>query len=422
MRFDPPEPISPPEAGAWPFPFRDRDGGSLGRRGWIFLVAVFFALHFLVLGISSLTGNFDPQPNHDHVHVMLDVLEQGYPNVAIWPPGFGYYMAFKWWLTRTLGLPYWTGKLLVDWLPVLLSGVLSTLLGLRLTRNRFLGVASGLGLAAAPIFALASAKGLAALLFQPLFLAALLLLAAALQRPVPNLVGKLAAAGAVLGAACLVRANPQFLLLALAPLVVWGVRCSGTRRPVRWAVLALVAALASQALVLLPWSLLQRRMGRSGAFAAPVVYYAFFDGIRRHAGFTVSDALRHDPDPPPQSLRGVVDFNLEWLARDPLSLATLYGAKLAKTWYLSDSGRWDLWILVLHMPWWILAVAGGVRWLRRSRRDPALWLVLGVVAYMWVVSAAVSDLARYMAPVYGLLGLLAGVALLGFRRPAAEAT
>jgi hypothetical protein len=218
-----------------------------------------------------------------------------------------------------------------------------------------------------------------------------------------------------------VRANPQFLLLALAPAVWWGLRRAGRARPVRAAALGLAVSVATQALLLLPWSLLQRRLGTSGVFAAPVVYYAFFDGIRRHDGFEVSEALRRDPDPPPLSFAGVVEFHREWLARDPLALARLYAAKALRTWYLSDSGRWDRWIVGLHAPLWLLAVAGAALWLRRSPRDPALWLVLLTVLYLWGISASVSGLARYMAPVYGLLGLLAGVALLRARRAALAA-
>jgi hypothetical protein len=89
--------------------------------------------------------------------------------------------------------------------------------------------------------------------------------------------------------------------VALAPAAWWGLRRAGRVRPARTAALGLAAALAAQALVLLPWFLLQRHLGKSGVFAAPVVYYAFFDGIRRHDGFEVSEALRRDPDPPPLS-------------------------------------------------------------------------------------------------------------------------
>ena len=279
---------------------------TLARRHWLLLVAAFAAIHWLALWVSVWSGNFDPSPNHDHVQVMRQVLETGYPRVAVWPPGFGYYLALKWRLTEALGLPYWSSKLFVDVLPVVLSGVLSVLLALRLTGSRPVAVVSGFAMVAAPIFALASAEGLAVLLFQPLFLAALVLLARACGFPVSRrsaLQGTVrrlalfAAAGGVMGLACLVRANPQFLLIVMAPAAWWSLRRRGVRRPARVAALGLVVALAAQALVLLPWSLLQRRLGESGAMAAPVVYYAFFDGIRRHDGFAVSEALRRDPDP-----------------------------------------------------------------------------------------------------------------------------
>ncbi len=385
------------------------------RRHWLLLVLAFAGLHYLALWVSVRTGNFDPNPNHDHVRVMRDVLADGHPKVAIWPPGYGYYLAFKWRVTAALGLPYWSAKLFVDVVPVVLSGVFSVLLGLRLTRTRLAAIASGLAMVGAPIFALATAEGLAVVLFQPLFLAALLLLVGALRaaggkRPWWTL-GLFAGAGTLVGVACLVRANPQFLLVALAPVGWWWLRRSGVRRPGRLAAAGLLLALAAQALVLLPWSLLQRRLGESGAMAAPVVYYAFFDGIRRHDGFEVSEALRNDPDPPPRSFEGVVEFHREWLARDPAALARLYAAKAVRTWYLSDSGRWDRSIALVHAPLWLFAAVGLALWLRRSPGDPALWLVVVTIVYFWGVSAAVSGLARYMAPVQGLLGLLAGVAV-----------
>ena len=83
-----------------------------------------------------------------------------------------------------------------------------------------------------------------------------------------------------------------------------------------------------------------------------------------------------------------------------------------RTWYLSDSGRWDRAIALVHAPFWLLALAGLALWLRRAPGDPAVWFVVTTIVYFWMVAAAVSGLARYMAPVYGLLGLLAGVALL----------
>jgi hypothetical protein len=409
--------------GAWSFPFANDPGsGTPSRRAWALLALACLALHFLALGASLVTGNFDPLPNHDHVNVMEQVLDHGFPDVAIWPPGFGYYLAAK---SRALeamgGLPWWWGKVLFDpWLTVA-SGLLSALLAWRLTRSTPLAMASGVGMVAVPLFALAAAEDLAVILFQPLFLAALVVFVGALQRAsdvrrpdwrtVSLVMGRAAGAGVLLGAACLVRANPQFLLFALAPMVWWTLRRAGRRRPGFLAAGLVLAAVLAQALVLAPWAAHQRRLGADGAFAAPVVYYAFFDGIRRHDGFEVSEALRADPSPPPLSFQGVVDFHRYWVSKDPVALLRLYAVKAVRAWYLSDSGRWDRAIVLTHLPLWLLALAGLARWLRRRPLDPALIFVVAVILYLWAVSAAVSGLARYLAPAYGLISLLAAVAL-----------
>jgi len=402
----------------WPFPFADPHGGRLSRRQWVLLLAAFVVLHYAALAVSLWSGNFDPDPNHDHVHVMRDVLATGLPQVAIWPPGFGYYLAFKWWLTGALGLPYWAGKLLVDVFLLVASGTLATVLGRLLTRNRLLAVASGLGLVAAPLFLLSSAEGLAVLVFQPFFLASLVLLVEALQRPGGSLL-LAAAAGALMGLACLVRANPQFLVLALLPAVLLSLGRPLRRRTVlRALVLALVFFLA-QTLVTAPWQSWQRRLGKSGVFTAPVFFYAYIDGLARHPGNRVSDWVRAHRHELPLTFGTVVEVNAKWLHEDPGALLRLYALKTLRTWYLSDSGRWERAIVGLHAPWWLGALAGLVLWWRRTRQpsrgspqlDPAWLFVLLTVLYLWGVSASVSGLARYMAPVYGFLGLLAGIAL-----------
>lgn len=408
-------PIGPEEGNAWPFPWRDEWDGCLSRREWAWLLAAFAGLHYLVLALSVVSGNFDPAPNHDHVHVMRGVLETGLPQVAVWPPGFGYYLAGKWIILETLGWPYWMGKVLFDPLLVLASGALATLLGRALTRNRRLAAASGLGQVAAPIFLLASAEGLAVLLFQPFFLGSLLLLAEGLARRhecrIWSSLALVAAAGAVMGLACLVRANPQFLAVALVPAVLLGLR-GGTPGRTRWlarGIAWVVIFLLAQNLVTAPWLWWQRQLGEDGVLAAPVFWYAYVDGMARHPGNPVSDWVRERRRELPLDFDTMVEINSRWMAEDPGALARLYLLKSLRTWYLSDSGRWDRAIFWLHLPWWLGSLAGTVVWIRRRRGDPALWLVLTALAYMWAVSAAVSGLARYMAPVYGLLGLLAGV-------------
>ena len=411
----------PPAAGAdppqdrapWPFPFADGRDGRLGRRAWAGLAVAFLVIHFLALGVANRTGNLDFAPNHDHARVMREILAQGYPTLAMWPPGNGYYMALTHLVTGSLGLPFWWGKLLLDPFLFVASGLLSARLAQRLTHNRWLAVAGGVGLTAAPLFALASAEGLAVLPFQPLFLASLLALTAELQRPQGPRPGGLAAAGALLGLATLVRANPQFLLVALAPAVHGVFRRRGGRHPVAAALAALAVTAVAQGVVLLPWSLVQRASGAaSGALAAPVFYRSFYNGVKRQQGNPIAVAQRRGEGPAERSLAGVVRFHLYWAVEDPVALAGLYGARLGRAWYLSSSGRWDRWIAALHAPLWALALLGTALWARRSRGDPALWTVVSVILYLWLVSALASGLARYLAPVYGLLGLAAAVPLL----------
>jgi hypothetical protein len=406
----------------WPFPYADAREGRLTRRQWGVLVVAFSILHWLSLAIAVWSGNFDPNPNHDHVHVMRDVLATGLPQRAIWPPGFGYYLAGKSLLMTALGLPYWMGKVLVDVWLVVASGVLSTMLGRQLTHNRLLAVASGVGLVAAPIFGLTSAEGLAVLLFQPFFLASLVLLVRALQRlpgnriAGPEALGLTAASGAVMGLACLVRANPQFLILALSPVALVGSRCA--RRRTTWlrGAALIVVFLLAQSLTTGPWQLRQRTLGRSGVFTAPVFFYAYVDGLARHPGNPVSDWVRSHRKELPLTFETVVDVNARWLRENPGALLRLYALKAVRTWYLSDSGRWDRIIAGLHAPWWLGSVVGLGLWFSRRREDPALLFVVLVVLYLWGVSALVSGLARYMAPVYGFLGLAAAVTGVEWKR------
>lgn len=401
----------------WPQPFADSHDGRLTRRQWLWLGATFAALHYLSLVLALGSGNYDPQPNHDHVRVMDDVLATGLPQRAIWPPAFGYYITGKWLLTRALGVPYAWGKWLVDVWVLLAAGVMATRLGQVLTRNRLMAVASGLGLVAAPLFLLASAEGLAVLLFQPFFLASLELLARALQAPGGSF-RLTAASGALMGVACLVRANPQFLVLALVPVVFWSVRRRCETRRVPWRVglrtVALVAVFfLAQSLVTAPWQLYQRRLGESGVFTAPVFFYAFVDGLARHPGNRVSDWVRANRGRLPLDFGTFVEINTRWLREDPMALARLYALKAVRTWYLSDSGRWDRAIVAFHFPWWLGALFGLGTWWRRRRDDPALWFVVLVLGYLWGVSALVSGLARYLAPAYGFLALLTA----GIRAP-----
>jgi hypothetical protein len=409
----------------WRFPFADRIDGKLTPKHWILAVAIMIVVHVAALQASRFTGNFDPNPSKDYRKYMREILDHGYPTPSIYPPGLGYYVAFKSLVTDTLRLPYWSAKYFIDVVPIVIAGVLSILLGHALTRNRILALASGFGLIAAPIFILGVAEEEEAVLFQPFFLASLFLLIRQLQRKDgPTLIGT-TAAGGLMGLACLIRGNPQFIILFLALYIIW---CLKKLQHHRWFLrgcILIAVFVLGQFLAMLPWSLMQRKAG-SGMFfmgGGPSIYLTYFSGIVLHPGNRVSDYVRLHPIKDGFTLHTVIDFNLKWLREDPLALIELYVLKFVRSWYISASGRWDTAILILHAPLWILALVGLVQWRKTAKADPALIFIVVVILYMWLISGIMKGVARYSSPLYGFIGLLAGVVILKmFKQPgAAEA-
>lgn len=397
---------------AWRFPFATSERLTLSRRQWLLLIAVIAAMHVAALSVARLTGTFIDHPNKDHTPAMQQVLERGYPVQINVPPGFAYYLALKTTVTGALGLPYWTGKYFLDVLLVLASGVLSVLLGFRLTRNTRIAVLSALCLVCAPIYILGVGMEEAAIFFLPVLLAALLLVTGVLQRPGAPRAGMLFVAGALIGLSALIRGNSQFIIVALAVVAALLYRAQPAGRRMLRFVLFLSVFAAGQAAAMLPWTLLQRSTGKEGLGSMPTMYQSYFDGFKRHAGNRVVDELMQEYDKPERSMKGVIDFNLGWLRKDPAALLSLYGLKFVRAWYMSDSRRWDMPTLLLHLPIWILALIGLARWRRVARGDAAYVLLLAVILYWWTVSAVMGGIARYSASLYGLIGIFCGVALL----------
>jgi hypothetical protein len=138
--------------------------------------------------------------------------------------------------------------------------------------------------------------------------------------------------------------------------------------------------------------------------------------MKIHPGNKVSDWIRVHDEKDSLNMRRVIEFNVYWLKKDPFSLLELYFIKSLRCWYISYSGRWDRAILVLHLPLWLLALVGLVQWRKRARGDPAYIYLLVIISYMWFVSAVLAGLARYSAPLYGFIGLFAGIPVLNWKR------
>ena len=400
----------------WTFPFEESHQGKLSQRQWCGVILFFVAWHYLALFASLLfIGNFEFSPNHDHYNYVANILERGYPDPHIGhvPPLFSYYLTFKTLVMEKVGLPYWGGKFAIDVFAVVLSGVLSVVLGRILTRNTFLAIASGVGLVSAPIFILGVAEGEAAIFFQPVFLLALILLVKELQRSEgPRFLGILCS-GLVMGVATLIRGNPQYIIFFLGPWVLWIVgRKWGSIGLLRGA-LVIAIFWFLQNMAMMPWAQLQKQTG-SGDGLMPFrgVYAAYFKGLTRHPGNSASDWVKANYRFYPRTLDGALQFNKDWLQKDPRSLIELYFLKVIRAWYMSDTLRWDKPTLLLHFPYWVMALAGVYLWGRKSRGDPAFIFLLLLIVYMQLISAAMDGIARYSGPIYGFIGTFCGVCLI----------
>lgn len=394
---------------AWPQPFADVYGGQLTAKLWLLTIIGFVFLHLLALQIAQFVGCFQSSPNLDHLPGMQEVLKQGYPISMHVPPGFSYYLAFKWIVTQALGLPYWSGKYFFDIFPIVLSGILTTSLTQLLTRNRFIAITSGFSLVCAPIYILGIAMEDKGFFFHPFFITSLLLLVRELQRERGPRIWYFAISGMFMGTASLIRGNSQVIFVAIAPFVLWILhRFSIPQWQIR-AVVVLSIFLSAQILVILPWSLMQRNVGGDGIMVSGGVYRGYFWSVKRQTGNKISDWLGGHYEEPQRTFKGVVDFNLRWLKEDPAALFELYLLKAIRAWYISESGRWDKFLLITHLPFWIFALLGVWRWWRRAPADPACIFTLMVILYMWAVSAIAGGIARHTNFIYGFIGILDGV-------------
>jgi 4-amino-4-deoxy-L-arabinose transferase-like glycosyltransferase len=397
-------------AAAWRFPFADGRREPWKRSTLLLLLAYLVCFHVGAIQIAQYLGTYRDIPSNDYLPAVKQILAQGYTTVMHTPPGFPYYLAMKWSVANLLHVPFAFGKYTFDLVLVLLAVWLSYRLAHILTRNRTIALVSALTLVHAPIYILGVGYEEAALFFLPFFLLTLIILARELQRPEGVRLGVMALTGALNGLASLIRGNTQFFVLAIVAILVLLLRRSGAwKRPITWALP--VVFLLSQSIVMSPWTYVMRSQGRDGLAALPAVYMSYFDGLTRYEGNRVCDWILVHYKEPKRSLEGVVDFNIRWLKEDPYALAELYVLKFVKSWYISESGRWNTVTLIVHAPLWILAVLGFIRWRRTRRGDPAYLFLFCAIVYMWSIASIMGAIARYSAPLYGMIGIFIGVAL-----------
>jgi hypothetical protein len=103
-----------------------------------------------------------------------------------------------------------------------------------------------------------------------------------------------------------------------------------------------------------------------------------------------------------------------------LVVVSLYAFKALRSWYATDSGRFEIPSIVLQSLYLIAIAIGSWRsWHQGGQQRQITLIVWLITAYFWFVTIAVLSILRYMLPTIGLLLLLLPGILVRYDRPSA---
>jgi hypothetical protein len=109
-----------------------------------------------------------------------------------------------------------------------------------------------------------------------------------------------------------------------------------------------------------------------------------------------------------RSLGEIISLLMEKSKTDSAAIIKLFVIKAVRSWYATDSGRYEkplFWIQIFYLS---LALWGGVVAWKRGGTVRKLSLVIWImVLYYWAMSIMVLSILRYMVPAMGLLFVLA---------------
>jgi hypothetical protein len=120
-----------------------------------------------------------------------------------------------------------------------------------------------------------------------------------------------------------------------------------------------------------------------------------------------------------RSLNGVVVVMMDKFRTQPLTVAKLFGIKAARSWYGTDSGRFEPWIMLIQAPYLVLILWGGVcAWRQGGIAKQLTICICLMLLYFWGMTVLALSIVRYMAPMIGLSFILLPAAF--FRRAGYE--
>jgi hypothetical protein len=110
---------------------------------------------------------------------------------------------------------------------------------------------------------------------------------------------------------------------------------------------------------------------------------------------------------PVDSFGGILTVVDDQMRKRPLVTLKLLVVKAMRSWYGTDSRRFELGIILLQLPYLALSLLGTRQAWREGgiakRVAISVWLI---VFYFWAMTITVLSLVRYMVPAIGLLFLL----------------
>jgi hypothetical protein len=236
----------------------------------------------------------------------------------------------------------------------------------------------------------------------------------AVSRPGGGGHGRYALTGILVGAAALIRP------IAVGAGIVFAAAVWLTRRdlslPRRLGLIA--ALLLGNVGAVLPWEVwVYNRTGQavllgthgasSMADGLAFAYGGYRQEIKVPAGVRslMENALARSHEL--ESSRDILRFLAREFRERPIAVGQWLALKIARSWYGTDSGRYEAAILVIQA-FYVSAVlwATVVAWRRRGTARQLAVIVWMMVVYTWAMSSLVLPILRYMVPALGLLFVL----------------
>ena len=107
------------------------------------------------------------------------------------------------------------------------------------------------------------------------------------------------------------------------------------------------------------------------------------------------------------SIGEIVKATLESLKNQPWATTKLFVWKALRSWYGTDSQRYEFMVLLLQVPYLAAFFWASVRLLgKNSKMKLPAGIILVITAYFWTMTILVLPLLRYMVPALGLLFVL----------------